>query len=66
MIKIRLDIRLSKSSNFVHPQDCLGYSWLFVFIKIYNQLFLNLREGSKGGMLYNNLLVYIQCEKSSF
>lgn len=31
MIKVRPDIRLSKSSNFVHPQDCLGYSWLFVF-----------------------------------
>lgn len=31
MIKIRLEVRLYKSSNFVHPQDCLGYSRLFVF-----------------------------------
>lgn len=49
MIKIRLEVRLYKSSNFVHPQECLGYSQLFVFfIKIYNQLFLILRGGSSG------------------
>lgn len=48
-IKIRLDIRLYKSSYFYSSSRL---SWLFlalsIFIKIYNQPFLNLREGSKG------------------
>lgn len=48
-IKIRLDIRLYKSSYFYSSSRL---SWLFlalsIFIKIYTQPFLNLREGSKG------------------
>lgn len=65
VIKISLDIRLY---TFSHLYSSSRLSRLFLAVSIFIRITIShLERGIKGeGMLYNNLLVYIQYENSPF